>query len=62
MLLPTDAPLALPPPDALVVVVVEGVDVEVDEVGSSTVSIDTAVPEAQFTGEPPTACQVSPVT
>ena len=30
--------------------------------GSTMVSSDSAVPEWQFTGPPPTACQVSPVT
>lgn len=31
-------------------------------VGVSTASADVAVPAPQFTGPPPTACQVSPVT
>ncbi len=65
---PTAAPL--PEPDAAVVGVAAGggaaaatvVDVVVVEEGSSTLSIDTAVPEAQFTGLPPTARQVVPVT
>jgi hypothetical protein len=57
--------LDVPFPETVVGVVVgdalvDGVVVVVD--GSTTLSKDWAVPEAQFTGEPPTACHVSPVT
>jgi hypothetical protein len=51
-------------PDPLVPVV--GAVVVVGEVvvvvGRSTLSMDSAVPDAQFTGLPPTACHVLPVT
>jgi hypothetical protein len=58
---PDEAPLAAPA-TVVVVVVVDGGGVVVEDDGRSTLSIDTAVPEAQFTGLPPIACQVSPVT
>jgi hypothetical protein len=57
----------VPAPEAVVVVVVVVVVVDgggggVVADGRSTLSIETAVPEAQFTGLPPIACQVLPVT
>jgi hypothetical protein len=62
---PPAVPPALPLPAAaaatVVVVVVGGVVVVVVE-GSRTLSSDSAVPDSQLTGLPPTACQVSPVT
>src|SRR5271165_2422771 len=55
----TLATLALEPVAAAVAIVVGG---DVADFGSTRVSRDSAVPEWQFTGPPPTACQVSPVT
>jgi hypothetical protein len=54
----SDVPVA----PAAAVVVGEVVGAEVVEEGSTSLSKDTEVPEAQFTGLPPTACQVLPVT
>ena len=53
------ATLALEPVAVAVAIVVGG---DVADFGSTTLSSDSAVPEWQFTGPPPTACQVSPVT